>query len=65
MDAGAAHSGPYGEGDMVIFQAQRCCQSAHGELDEGTGLWVRCDRHFEPEVSGPAGDARGRVLRPL
>ena len=62
MDAGAAHFVPSGEGDMVIFQAQRCCQSAHDELNEGTGFWVRCDRHLEAEVSEPVGDASGRVL---
>ena len=62
MDAGAVHFVPSGEGDMVIFQVQRGGQSAHDELDEGTGVWVRCDRHLEVEVSKPAGDASGSVL---
>jgi hypothetical protein len=62
MDAGAVHFVPSGEGDMVTFQVQRGGQSAHDELDEGTGVWVRCDRHLEVEVSKPAGDASGRVL---
>ena len=62
MDAGAIHFVPSGEGDMVMLQAQRGCQSAHDEPDEGTGFRVRRDRHFEPEVFEPAGDASGRVL---
>lgn len=62
MDAGAVHFVPSGEGDMVTFQVQRGGQSAHDELDEGTGVWVRCDRHLEVEVSKPAGDASGSVL---
>ena len=37
MDAGAVHSVPSGEGDMVIFQ--RAGQSAHDELDDDTGVW--------------------------
>ena len=40
MDAGAIHFVPSGEGGMVMFQAQRGCQSAHDEPDEGTGFWV-------------------------